>query len=1200
MCDSRVVLLLGLILVVPAAGSLATGSQIEVEPFVAPDARSLMGIRCLLQDHRGFLWLCSNSGLLRYDGHEIVAYDHDPSDPTSLSGNLPQTVIEDRSGDLWVGTWNGLNRLHRETDAFTRWQYDPENPRGLGLSRVNALLQDRFGHLWIGGGVQRGGGQGGLDRLDPETGRFDRYRHDPTDPDSLGGGAVSALLEDSAGTIWAGSRGSGLYRFDRETQRFQLFRHNPADSSSLADDRVEALHEDGAGRLWVGTWNGLNLFDRRQEVFLHHPVADGGSERNQILSIDSDPSGDAQLLLGTTAGLELFDPRLGELRSVAGLEDSVEALSRDREGALWIGTLSDGLFRSDPSRRQFRRWRLDTSDGRNRRANTVREIARDRSRTLWIGTELGLVRLEPQDLEVQRLERYRHDPSNPNSLSHDMVWSVFVDRFDEVWAGTLGGGVNRLDRRRQSFIRYRHRASDPSSLASDSVYEFYEDRSGVLWVSTRSGLQSFDRESESFSPPQEGCTAFIAWDLHEDRDGGLWLATLGEGLCRRDSRTGELTRYRHDATDASSLAHDVVLNLFEDRRGRLWIATHGGGLDRYDPAADAFVHLTERDGLGSDNVYGLLEDDASGDLWIQNDRGLSRLDARTGEIRTFGAADGVLLVQGPYGSIQGLDGELLFGAVGGINVFRPRDVELNPYPPPIEITDFLIGHRSVPLGSVLERAIGETESLTLSYSDRVFTFELAALSFRDPRSNRFRYRLEGIDEDWVEVDAEQRFVTYTNLDPGNYNFRVLAANNHSLWNEEGRSIVVTVTPPWWATWWFRAAAVLAFAAALIAIHQWRTGVLQALHRAEIRLHQTEKMEAVGRLASAVAHDFNNLLTVMLGNVMLLRRKLPSSRELDAVETAGSSGKALTEQLLAFAREEATKPRVVELNTVIRDMEGLLRRVLNDGVRLQLDLADGLWPVHADVGQLQRVLMNLTVNAGDAMPEGGRCTVETANVDRVAADGGTVPSVRLRVCDDGVGMDAAVRARLFEPFFTTKERGKGTGLGLSTVFSIVRQAEGEIEVDSKPGEGACFEIFLPRCEDVVETPEVGRGEVQGREGTILLVDDETPTRRVTQLLLRRAGYEVRAAPDGPEAIRLFRAEEDAIALVLLDRSMPEMDGRAVHEVLADSRPDLRFLFCTGRAASDFPEGFFDHPHRRLITKPFEEESLLRSVRELLDS
>ena len=533
MCVSRPTLLFWLTLAA-LAGSPAAGSPIEVEPFVAPDGRSMMGIRCILQDQRGFLWLCSNSGLLRYDGHEVVVYEHDPSDPSSLGGNLIQTIVEDTSGDLWVGTWSGINRLDRETDSFTRWQHDPEDPQGLGLSRVQVILEDRSGNLWLGGE------QGGLDRFDRGTGRFEHYRHDPSDPGSLGEGVVQTLLEDSAGSLWVGTRGGGLHRFDRETRRFRRYQHDPGDPHSLADDRVYILHEDAAGRLWVGTWGGgLDLFDRRQERFSHHRFASGNlasSELDQIQFISSDTglSSDAgQLLLGTAGGLVVFDVAGSDAagsdaagsgaassdaagseaagsdleagRLVRGLEDSVLSVGRDREGTLWIGTLSDGVYRSDPASRQFGRVGLDTPNGRNRRANTVREIAQDRSGTFWVGTELGLVRLEhnrgSENGETSRLRRFRHDPADPGSLSNDVVWSVYADRFDEIWIGTLGGGVNRFERRRETFVRYRYGKSDPSGLANDSVYEFYEDRAGLLWISTRGGLQSFDRETERFTPP---------------------------------------------------------------------------------------------------------------------------------------------------------------------------------------------------------------------------------------------------------------------------------------------------------------------------------------------------------------------------------------------------------------------------------------------------------------------------------------------------------------------------------------------------------------------------------------------------------------------------------------------------------------------------------------------------------------------------
>ena len=382
-------------------------------------------------------------------------------------------------------------------------------------------------------------------------------------------------------------------------------------------------------------------------------------------------------------------------------------------------------------------------------------------------------------------------------------------------------------------------------------------------------------------------------------------------------------------------------------------------------------------------------------------------------------------------------------------------------------------------------------------------------------------------------------------------------------------------------------------------------------RLEEQLLQSQKMEAVGRLAGGIAHDFNNLLTAISGYSELLLRELaegdPRRECAEEIRKAGSRAAALTHQLLAFSRRQVLEPRVLDLNAVISGMERMLRRVIGEDIELITAVQEELWHARADPGQIEQAILNLVVNARDAMPRGGKLTLETANVEldeKFAGRYATVqpgPHVMLAVSDTGIGMDAELQARLFEPFFTTKEHGKGTGLGLSTTYGIVKQSGGSIWVYSEPGHGTTFKIYLPRCQEPLEElpPAPDTREAAPGTETVLVVEDEPEVRRLVERLLRGKGYRVLSAGSPADAIGLAKGHDAAIDLLLTDVIMPGMNGRELARLLAPARPEMRVLYMSGYADAAMSQQGILPPGTAFVSKPFTPEALARKVREVLD-
>jgi two-component system, cell cycle sensor histidine kinase and response regulator CckA len=380
---------------------------------------------------------------------------------------------------------------------------------------------------------------------------------------------------------------------------------------------------------------------------------------------------------------------------------------------------------------------------------------------------------------------------------------------------------------------------------------------------------------------------------------------------------------------------------------------------------------------------------------------------------------------------------------------------------------------------------------------------------------------------------------------------------------------------------------------------------------EGQLRMAGKMEAIGRLSGGIAHDFNNLLGVMIGYSQLLKRKLKAEPELseyaEEIEKAGQRAASLTRQLLAFSRQQILTPTVLDLNALVSDMEKMLPRLIGEDIEVRIALEPHLGTVKADRGQIEQVIMNLAVNARDAMPNGGTLTVHTANSELdefyTREHPGAKPGryITLAVRDSGIGMDRDTIARIFEPFFTTKELGKGTGLGLATVYGIVKQSGGYIAVDSLPGQGACFQIFLPRVDELAAPAPVTvslEPRAKGSE-TILLAEDAEPLRKLAKSLLEGHGFRVLAAKDGEEALELAQRHSGRIHLLLTDVVMPGMNGRMLGERLLNTRPETQVLYMSGYTDSFIAgHGVLDQK-TNLLYKPFTEEALVERVRTILD-
>jgi signal transduction histidine kinase/ligand-binding sensor domain-containing protein/DNA-binding response OmpR family regulator len=1237
--------LLTSVLSAAAASLSAQQERVAFRHLTIADGLSQNAVQAILQDRRGFMWFGTKDGLNRYDGHEFVVFRHDPFDSTSVSDSEITALYEDKAGLLWVGTrGGGLNRFDRAAERFERF---PAGPRGM----VSAITGDATG-IWVGTDGE------GVFRLEvAEAGAkvaIQRLAADSADPRSLSNNRVNAVVVDRRGDLWIGTE-AGLDRLERTASgpaRFTKYRAAGTTPTSLIDTEVSSLHEDSRGRLWIGSIPGVSVFDSARTRISHFYHRYRTYRYGWGEAVDMQADRDGRLWIATASELMRLTPSTGgfeyfrhdplDARSINS--DLPLALYRDRSDVIWIGTNGFGLNLYDPKASRFGLFRRPPPPpGRPSRIAgfSVYTLFEDAAGTIWI--DAGL--LYRWNRATGAFTSFESSSADPDKFGNTGVWAIVEDPVGVLWAATYRG-LYRYEIATGRSRQYKHDPTDPGGLPEETAYDVYRDRAGTLWVVTENYLAKLtDPATGRFTAyrhkeaPTTGQWVFPS--TIQDADGFLWLGS-SQGLARFDPATGLFRRYRSDPKQPTSLSHDAIRAILPDPREPrryLWIGTAGGGLNRFDRDTETFVHITDRDGLPNNVVYG-VQPDATGKLWLSTNKGLSRFDPETRRFRNFDTDDGLQSNEFNSGaSFRSRSGELFFGGIYGFNYFRPEEIRDNPHLPTVVITGLRRGNRFETVrdsGTVLRTTISEADSLRLSYRDDVIGFEFAALEYSAPAKNRFAYRMVGFNDEWIESGAV-RSATYTNLPPGRYTFEVKGSNNDGVWNETGASLAILITPPWWQTWW---AFALYAALALSALYGARRYEMNRLTlKSRLAIEQVEAAQlreldrARSRLFANVSHEFRTPLTLTLGPLDDLKAGLhgPLTPAMaDQVNLARrNAGRVLDliNEILELARVEAGRTtlhaRRLDLGAFVA---GVARTFVAFAERktIAFEIVPPALPVtlYADPGHLERVVSNLLSNAFKFTPQHGAVRL-TVSADNTTA--------RIAVRDSGPGIPAAERARVFDRFHrveSTAANQPGTGIGLALAKELVILHGGAITLESEEGFGSTFVVSLPlgpghlapdqidADDQVVSSPSALRtsqplplpakrvrtegAELPGVEDdvtTVLVVEDNAEVRAYVRQHLA-PNYRVLEAEGGDAGLEMTRRLLPD--LVLSDVMMPGMDGNALcRAIKAD--PETNFIpviLLTARAdPADRLAGLREQADDYL-TKPFDVRELLTRIENLI--
>ena len=847
-------------------GAQASTQERDGSPSLAPrniqfshvtvrEGLSQAAINTIAQDQYGFIWIGTQEGLNRYDGYEMTVFEHDAKHPASLSHSWVWSVLADRDGVIWVGTdGGGLNRLDRERGTFSHFRHDPADQHSLSSDRVRVIYQDRQGDYWVGTDG------GGLNRFDPSSGRFSHYQHNDQDLHSLPSNVVLAVYQDSKGTLWVGTD-VGLARLDPTTKRFVNYRHDPAVATSLSSNQVRVIYEDRAGQLWIGTYEGgLNLFVPATDSFtrFQHDAHNPWSlSHNRVRDIYQDNEG--TLWVATDQGLNEWRPevqgfvhyRHDPLDPNSLSDDRLTTIFQDKGQVLWVGTFN-GVNKWNYASDAFD-YPAVASDGlADSNEHIITAIDESPNGKIWFGTYGGGI--SRIDLESGEADHYDIVSGEGGTLSDERVMAIFVDEYENVWVGTRNGGLSRLEPVSGKFTQYRHDPDNEHSISADAVTSIYGDETGYIWVGTYGGgLNRLAPDTGEFTvfrhDPEDGST--VSSDriltITRDRFGVFWIGTEDGGINRFEPATQSFVRYQHDPANPGSLGSNAAWEVVEDKEGSLWIATLGGGLNYWalaDRLADraVFQKYYKGDGLKSDTVFGIVED-AAGFLWLSSNRGLSRLDTRSGKVRHFDRFNGLRGDEFNFGArLRTASGLIVLGGTDGLVSFDPNKLRTNQHRPEIVLTAH---SRYRHLATAHSTDKDEHEAIELGYRDDLIFFNFAALDFASSDKNRYLYKLEGFDGSWIDAGKLRR-ATYTNLPPGTYRFRVIAANNDGIWNDKGASLGLEVEPPPWQTPWAYSFYSLFIGGTLVRVRQSHKNKLEqaAKQRAKLEREVQDRTRAL--------------------------------------------------------------------------------------------------------------------------------------------------------------------------------------------------------------------------------------------------------------------------------------------------------------------------------------------------------------------
>jgi len=772
---------------------------IKFEKLSVENGMSQSSVLNIIQDDQGFMWFATLDGLNKYDGYNFKVYWSSKTKKDAISDNIVTVLYETKDESnptLWIGTKaNGICKYNKLKDNFETYQYSQFKENSISNNSINDIIGNNE-ILWVATNK-------GLNKFNQNINNFTYFSHSEK-YSSISSDTILCLDFDSSGNLWIGTK-RGLNFLNIKNNKIKNFNNTIITNSEINDIYINK------NIVWIGTSAGLFSYNINKDKFIEHKISIYSKNDTKI-------------------------------------KTNITTIEKDKKDILWLGTKTGGLISFNLKTNNYYIYKHEPVNKHSLSTNSILSIYRDNSNILWVGTSLGGV--NKWNRAAEDIDVFRHNPYNENSLSASQVRSFYVDKDENIWVGTVEGGLNKWDKKTNKFFHYKNNPERKNSISNNHIRSMLEDSQNRFWIATDGGgLNLFNKEKGTFTCYKESTdTNSISnnrvWKIFEDKDNRLWIGTFGGGLnlfnpekktfkhymhseknpnsissnlvtsILQDSKGNiwigtflglnlfnpekeSFKRYINDSNNPNSISNNRIYTIFEDKEGVLWIGTKGG-LNKFDPVKEIFhVFTRENSDLPNNVILGITEEDKY--LWLSTNNGLCRMQKKTGKIKNFDMGDGLQSNEFLAGSYyKKKDGEILFGGIDGFNSFYPKEIRDNPHKPPIVITGFQISNQYINTDTI----ISSKKQIVLEHYQNDISFDFVALDYIFPQKNKYKYILTGNDIEWNNVGF-RRYAKYTNLNPGNYTFKVIGSNNDDVWNKEGVSLNIIIKPAFWQTLWFK-------------------------------------------------------------------------------------------------------------------------------------------------------------------------------------------------------------------------------------------------------------------------------------------------------------------------------------------------------------------------------------------------------------
>ena len=1205
--------IISLLLIFLSTNIGADTRQFRFRHYNVENGLSSNTIQSIFQDSKGFIWIGTNDGLNRFDTYKFKIYRQITGDTTSLGNNSIQAIYEDENERIWIGTDAGIFIYSHKFDKFEPFRLVIN---GIDNSKTPcfSITGDKYGNIWMATFGQ------GLFKYDTKQEKLYQYRNSLNNNKSINSNYISDLLIDSKERLWASSttEGLNLYNYDNDSFSHFLIENK---EEQLFEPSTFVLFEDSFGNLWIGGWTkGLIKFDENKQKFISYMQKDSKGILQHIHSICEYRPG--ELMISSDDGLAIytiasnnfellkFDPL-----ETRGINDNfIYPVFKDKEGGVWIGTYFGGVNYLPPN---FNNFELYTSIvGKNSLSGmVVSKFCEDRNGIVWIGTDDGgLNKFNRYEKTFEKIiiDRENEMPLNIHALFLDENW---------LWIGTFSRGLYRLNIKTGKINHYT-KTNSAKSLNDRSVYSIFKDISGNLWIGTQRGIDLYNYDNDDFTRVSETGWGSNVVDITQDDKGVIWFASQSRGVFSYNHKTKKFVNYTNTNNSINYIPDEKVNCLCFDNRN-LWAGTTGAGLCLYNEKTDSFEKIYDFNSA----VKNIILD--YNDLWITTNKGLFKYNINSGKINLYNIFDGLQSSQFNQNSgIKISNGNIYIGGVNGFNIFHPSDIKDNMYIPPVVFTEFQLFNKNVPINneSILKQSITNTDEIILSHKQSVFSIEFAALSYSAPLKNRYAYMLEGFDKEWVYIESNENRISYTNLSPGNYTFKVKASNNDNVWNDEGNHLFIKITPPWWRT----KLAYIIFAILIIGcigvIYVYLSFKTAKKHSKELEdfraVKERELLSAKLQFFTTIAHEIRTPVTLISAPI---EKSLSSESMLpddikENLNIAQKNSKRLLDlinQLLDFHKTEQEVNNfnfgiVNVTDLIIKTIERFKSVIEQKNIEIIMNLGDKEIIAYSDYDAIIKIFSNLLTNALKFAKNKITITLIDNNQDFI-----------IKVKDNGIGINYEEKEKIFTFLYQTdnkyKEIKNGFGIGLALIKMLVEKLNGNIFVDSTIGVYSEFSITLPigeikkvdkdlLCdyEDIVtDTHSISEDsfskklEIKTQKNTLLIIDDNEEFR----IFLEHNFYNqfiVLLAYNGLEAIDILK--NNKIDIVISDIMMPDMDGLEMCKIIKTDvqLSHIPVILLTAKIGTDSKIEGLESGADVYIEKPFSVEFLNAQVFSLLSN